>query len=285
MWLIKEEAYRSYNWVTYFQGLPAAAHAPFAGQWWFTDQYADGPRRMMDAFWAVPEWAPANESHLLGSSSVVTRIKYGKGSVTYATFDPQSNDVLRLDFVPGFVTADGKPMEKRNVLDQPGYTFDAATHVLRIRHDAAHEIDVQGDGGSAPAQMITFDDPHLPAGTVLKGEYPAGAVEWNKDEWKIGVPHGGFGTFNLTLNDRKAERADFRFYSPRYFVGLDVYNDGAQEATVTMRCPEMREVTFTIKPGELRRLRTGWPDASSRVDFTFKNGEGLIFDNLVYRLD
>ncbi len=286
----REEAYRSYNWVTYFQGLSAGAHAPFAGQWWFTDQYADGPRRMMDAFWAVPEWAPADESHLLGSSSVVTRIRYGKGSVTYATFDPQSSDVLRLDFVPEFVTADGKPLAKRdddelNDLDQPGYTFDASTHVLRIRHDTAREIDVQGTSGAAPAQTITFDDPHLPAGTVLKGEYPTGAVEWDPDEWKIGVPHGGFGTFNLTLNDRKADSAGFRFYWPRHFVGLDVYNDGPQEATITMRCPEMREVTFTIKPGELRRLRTGWPDPSSRVDFTFKKGEGLVFDNLAYRLD
>jgi len=210
--------------------------------------------------------------------------------VTYATFDPQSNDVLRLDFVPEFVTADGRPLknlnnDKHTDLDQPGYTFDASTHVLHIRHDTAREIDVQGSSGAPPAQMITFDDPHLPAGTVLNGEYPAGAVEWDSDQWKIGVPHGGFGTFNLTLNDRKSESAGFRFYWPRHFVGLDVYNDGAQEATVIMRCPEMREVTFTIKPGELRRLRTGWPDPSSRVDFTFKNGEGLIFDNLAYRLD
>jgi len=64
----KEEAYRTYNWVTYFQGLPGKAHAPFSDQWWFTDEFADGPRRMMDAFWAVPEWAPDDESHLLAGS-------------------------------------------------------------------------------------------------------------------------------------------------------------------------------------------------------------------------
>ena len=63
----KEEAFRSFNWVTYFQGMPAKAHTPFGNQWWFTDEFADGPRRLMDAFWAVPEWAPADESHLLGS--------------------------------------------------------------------------------------------------------------------------------------------------------------------------------------------------------------------------
>ncbi len=38
----KEAAYRTYNWVTYFPGLPGGAHAPFSTQWWFTDQFADG---------------------------------------------------------------------------------------------------------------------------------------------------------------------------------------------------------------------------------------------------
>ncbi len=51
---MKEQAFRSYNWVTYFQGLPGGAHAPFSDQWWFTDQFTDGPRRLMDAFWAFP---------------------------------------------------------------------------------------------------------------------------------------------------------------------------------------------------------------------------------------
>jgi hypothetical protein len=278
----RDAAFRSYNWVTYFQGLSYAAHAPFSTQWWFTDQYADGPRRLMDAFWAVPEWAPADESHLLGSSSVVTRISYGKGSVTYSTFDPESSDALRLDFVPDFVTANGKPLPRRKDLDQPGYTFDDATHVLRIRHEDARDIDIQGKGGSAPPHYITFDDPHLPAGTVLKGEYPSGVIDWGADAWRINVPEGGFGTFNLALTDAKAKTAEFRFYWPRIFVGVDVYNGGSADATVTIHSPEIREISFTIKPGQLQRLRTGWRDASSKVIFEFKNGEGLRFDNLAY---
>ena len=104
----KEEAFRSFNWVTYFQGMPADAHTPWGNQWWFTDEFSDGPRRLMDGFWAVPEWAPADESHLVGSSSVVTKIAYGKGSVTYSTFDPSSIDVLRLNFVPDAVSV-GRP--------------------------------------------------------------------------------------------------------------------------------------------------------------------------------
>jgi hypothetical protein len=112
----KDAAYRTYNWVTYYQGLPGDGHAPFSNQWWFTDEFADGPRRMMDAFWAVPEWAPQDESHLLGSLSVVTKIAYGAGSVTYSTFDTESTDVLRLDFVPESITAGGKPLARRKDL-------------------------------------------------------------------------------------------------------------------------------------------------------------------------
>ena len=293
----RDAAFRSYNWVTYFQGLSRDAHSPFSTQWWFTDEYADGPRRMMDAFWAVPEWAPADESHLLGSSSVVTKISYGKGSVTYSTFDPQSSDVLRLDFVPEFITANGRPLGRRKDLEQPGFTFDDSTRVLRIRHDDAREIDVQGQSGNAPPHYVSFDDPHLPAETVLQGEYPTGVIDWGAGAWRIHVPEGAFGTFNLALvhskaSDSKASGAQFRFCWPRVFVGLDAYNGGRSDATITIRSPtipsstvpspKMREISFTVKPGELQRLRTGWRDLSSSIIFELKDGEGLRFDNLAY---
>jgi hypothetical protein len=281
----RDAAFRSYNWVTYFQGLSYGAHAPFAAQWWFTDQFADGPRRLMDAFWAVPEWAPSDESHLLGSSSIVTKVTYGKGSVTYSTFDPDSSDVLRLDFAPEFVTAGGHPLTRRNNSDQPGYTFDEKTRVLRIRHEGARDISINGSGGNAPPLYVTFDDPHLPAGTRLDGQYPSGVIDWGSEQWRINVPEGAFGTFNLALTDPKAASAQFRFNSPRIFVGLDVYNGGASEATVTIHSPEYREISFTIKPGELRRLRTGWGDPSRSVTFDLKNGEGLRFDNIAYLVE
>jgi hypothetical protein len=278
----RDAAFRSYSWVTYFQGLSAGAHAPFSNQWWFTDEFSDGPRRLMDAFWAVPEWAPADESHLLGSSSVVTTIRYGKGSVTYSTFDPQSSDVLRLDFVPQFVTANGKALSRRKDLDQAGFVFDDATKVLRVRHDDARDIDIQGTGGNSPLQYVTFDDPHLPAGTVLKDEYPAGVIDWGTDQWRIHVPEGAFGTFNLSAVDAKAPTAQFHFYWPRVFAGMDVYNGGASDATVTIRSSETSAVSYVIRAGHLQQLRTGWRDASSNVIFEFKNGEALQFDNLAY---
>jgi hypothetical protein len=278
----KDAAYRTYNWVTYFQGLPAAAHAPYSTQWWFTDEFSDGPRRMMDAFWAVPEWAPADESHLLGSLSAVTKIAYGAGSVTYSTFDPDSTDVLRLDFVPDSVTVGGRPITRREDLDQEGYTFDDTTHALSIRHTTSRDIDIQGKSVLVPPSYITFDDPHLPARTPLVGQYPSGLIDWGKGEWHIGTPYGKFGTFTLLVADPASHHADFQFASPHIFAGIDVYNDGDTDATLTIRSPELRELSFTIKPKELRRLRTAWRDPSSQVSFNFSNAALLRFDNLAY---
>jgi hypothetical protein len=278
----KEAAYRTYNWVTYFQGLPGAAHAPFSTQWWFTDEFSDGPRRMMDAFWAVPEWAPADESHLLGSLSAVTKIAYGDCSVTYSTFDAESTDVLRLDFVPDSITVGGKAIGRRKDLAQEGYTFDDTTHTLSIRHTSSRDVDIEGKSGRVPPSYITFDDPHLPAGTPLLGQYPSGVIDWGKGDWQIGTPYGKFATFTLALADPKARQAGFRFYTPHIFAGVDVYNDGDRDATVTIRSPEIREMSFTIKPKELRRVRTGWRDPSSQVSFDFANGQALRFDNLAF---
>jgi hypothetical protein len=274
----KDSAYRTYNWVTYWQGLPGKAHAPFSDQWWFTDQFADGPRRMMDAFWAVPEWAPADESHLVGSMSVVTKMAYGAGSVTYSTFDAVSTDVLRLNFVPETVSVGGRAIARRVDLQREGYTFDEASRVLRILHTSGRDVDVEGKG-DAPARLITFDDPHGMAGTKLVGEYPSGVVDWGAGGWEIGAPFGKFGTFNLKL---VGESGEFKFYAPRIFAGIDVYNDGDRDATVTVHSPETREVSFTIEAKELRRLRTGWREASSKVVVTAENGGGLRFDNLAW---
>jgi hypothetical protein len=101
-------------------------------------------------------------------------------------------------------------------------------------------------------------------------------------EWKIGTPFGKFGTFTLIRSNPEAKTKEFNFYAPRVFVGVDVYNDGDSDATLTVRSPEIREVSYTIKPRELRRLRTGWRDTSSKVIFVFTNGQALRFDNLAY---
>jgi hypothetical protein len=112
-------------------------------------------RRLMDGFWAVPEWAPADESHLLGSHSVVNKVAYGKGSVTYSTFDDSSTEVLRLLFAPESVSAGGRKLARRGDLKQEGYTFDDATRVIRIRHDHSRDVDIQGTLPGVHALILT----------------------------------------------------------------------------------------------------------------------------------
>ena len=277
----KEQAYRSFNWVTYFQGLPGKAHAPFSDQWWFTDEFTDGPRRLMDAFWAVPEWAPKNESHLLGSTSVITNISYTADTIDYSTFDRESTDVLRVDFDVIKVSAGGRLLkkEKRSDLSHEGFVFDPATRVLRIHHRQSGTVHVEGTGGSATPLLVTFDDPHQPAGTTLKGEYPSGVVNWEGDSWVIHVPSGKLGTFNLAL---AKPFAAFQLRSPHVFAGIDVYNAGANEATLHLRCPEIGEITTVVNPGAITRLRTGWRSYCSSITFTTSAAAQLQFDNFAY---
>jgi hypothetical protein len=154
--------------------------------------------------------------------------------------------------------------------------------VLYIHHITSRDVDIHGKSDQAPPSYITFDDPHLPAGTTLVGQYPSGVVDWGSSEWKIGTPYGKFGTFNLLLSDPNASRAEFRFYAPRIFAGIDVYNGGDRDSTVTFRSPGVREASFTIKPRELRRVRTGWLEAIPAVSLQLTNGQSLRFDNLAY---
>jgi hypothetical protein len=89
----------------------------------------------------------------------------------------------------------------------------------------------------------------------------------------------------LALADGKHEHAHFRFDSLRILDGFDVYNNGKEDATVTLRCPELREVSYTVKPGELKHVRTSWVDRSSLVTFDFEHGDGLLFDNFAWRME
>jgi hypothetical protein len=72
-----------------------------------------------------------------------------------------------------------------------------------------------------------------------------------------------------------------KFSSPRIFVGIDVCNEDAEDAAITIRSPEQQQ-TVTLHAGELRRIRTRWIKPSLTVEFEFHNPGGLRFDNLAY---
>jgi hypothetical protein len=126
---------------------------------WFTDGYGDYIRHFMRALGAVPEWAPRSGSHLTRFTSIVTSITYAPGDIAYTTADPDGVEVLKVDFLPRAVTANAAPLAPRSDLAAPGWTFDAANGVLRVRHAGGASIRVTGRPRAAdvtaPAVQLT----------------------------------------------------------------------------------------------------------------------------------
>jgi hypothetical protein len=282
----REQAFRSYNWVTYQQGFPPKGSTPWGqGQWWFTDEFADGPRRMMDGLWAVPEWAPAAESHFLGTTSVVKNISYGRGSVTYSTFDAAASDVLRLNFTPALVLADGHALSPGNDESVDGYSFNTTTHVLRIHRTNAYNVSIEGSGGTDPTQTVDLENSRVPAGTILRGSFPAGVIDWGMGMWRIGAPIGRLSKFNLGVADAKADRATFSFVSPRVLAGMTVFNDSPADRTLKIDSPPNVPVTVTVAAGQLQRVLTRWNADTSRISLEAMNGttlDGWKFNDIRY---
>jgi hypothetical protein len=173
-------------------------------------------------------------------------------------------------------------LSSRHDLEQEGFVFDPNSRTLYVRHTNAKDIDIRGRGGHPALSYVTFDDPHLAAGTRLANPYPVRLMNWDPGNWQIGVPQGKFGTFTLLLADKNTAHAVLHFNGAQIFAGLDVYNAAESDATITFRAAELAEKKVTIKPKELQRIRTDWREAKPDVSLDVLNGEGLIFDNLAY---
>ena len=69
-------------------------------------------KHFFDGIAALPEWAPADENHLLKSSSVVQNISYEPTQISYKTFLPAAKEILRLTKMPKQILVDGKPLKR-----------------------------------------------------------------------------------------------------------------------------------------------------------------------------
>ncbi|HXH48412.1 MAG TPA: hypothetical protein VNM47_03490 [Terriglobia bacterium] len=146
----KHDAFRSLNYSTYFaasDGRISCCGEGFGGQYWFSDGYSDYLRHFIWAMGAVPEWAPKHQNHLLRSSSVVKKVTYGAHRVEYKTFEAAADEVLRLNFRPGKVTAGGVTLTEQRSLDKDGYVVQplpGGDYILRVRHSLSAEVVIQG---------------------------------------------------------------------------------------------------------------------------------------------
>jgi hypothetical protein len=139
----KEQAYRFFNFATYmtYENGVVAVGPSWLGSW-FSDGYGDYIRHFMEGLGAVPEWAPADEDHLLRSSSVVQKILYQPKKIEYKTYDEDATEVLRITAKPKNVTVNGKSISERKNLEADGWTWEALDKggVLEIRHNTGNEI-------------------------------------------------------------------------------------------------------------------------------------------------
>jgi hypothetical protein len=144
----REDAYRSLNYATYFvesSGKINCCGASVENGYWFEDGYADAGRSFSWAMGAVPEFAPIGQDHLLRSTSVVQKVKYGHQSVEYQTFDKSATEVFRLSFKPAHIAAGSTPLAERSDLTQDGYTIrplSEGDYELRVRHNGSNEVRV-----------------------------------------------------------------------------------------------------------------------------------------------
>jgi hypothetical protein len=149
----KATAYRAFNWSTYMtRPSGVVIDGPDVdenGTEWFTDGYGDSIRYYLGGMGAVPAWAPNGQNHVVDSTSVITGISYLPAQITYRTFDNSGTETIKLAEVPTTVTVDGVLARHRGDLGGPGWTYNAATHVLRVRHTSGRDIQVSTGLASA----------------------------------------------------------------------------------------------------------------------------------------
>lgn len=139
----KEEAYRHFNWATYSctdTGVVSVGPR-WTGTWW-SDGYGDYIRHFMEGLAAIPEWAPADENHLLRSSSVVQQIQYEQNLISYRTYDAEGIERFRLVARPKTVETRGKNLSERKDLQSPGWTWKPLVQggVLEIHRSGSKEV-------------------------------------------------------------------------------------------------------------------------------------------------
>jgi hypothetical protein len=141
----QEKAFRSFNWATYMCRDNGVVNVgPKDTHVWFTDGYGDYIRHFIAGMAAVPAWAPDGQNHLLRSSSIATSVSYAAGEVDYLAADASGQEVLKLAFTPSQLWMDGVLTAPQTDPSVQGWSFDAASRVLRVTRTGASSIRVTG---------------------------------------------------------------------------------------------------------------------------------------------
>lgn len=132
----KENAIRMLNWATYMVN-SAGKNQYLNDDHWLSDGYGDYVRHYLNAFAALPELAPADEDHILSSTSVVQMVQYPHSpykrpdhsekpsalKIHYKTYHSKGVELLRLIEKPSKILLNGQLSEEQLVEGQEGFQW------------------------------------------------------------------------------------------------------------------------------------------------------------------
>ncbi|MFO1477764.1 MAG: malectin domain-containing carbohydrate-binding protein [Verrucomicrobiota bacterium] len=161
--------------------------------------------------WLPESFAPNRENHIVRSTSVIKDVRYEPGSIRYSTFDAPSGaqEVLRLAFHPGSVTANGATLPERRDLDAVGFTVKPLSNgdcIVVIRHDGKTQVQIEGADPQKAADDLAFEcsgdwitekHPEAFQGSVRTANKPGAAAVFRFDGNRVALlgevaPDGGW---------------------------------------------------------------------------------------------
>jgi len=157
-----KNAVRQLSWATYMVDDDGKNCYP-RDEVWMTDGYGDYVRHFLRSMAFLPELAPSDQDHLLGSTSVIQLMEYPpainkfyggnvpiekvkKTLVHYRTFDSKSTEMLRMSQKPFAVYVNNTPISETDSPTDEGWNWKALEKggLLTIRHINGNEIAVFG---------------------------------------------------------------------------------------------------------------------------------------------
>ena len=279
----KDTAFRSLNWATYMAestGIVIEGPGKHAANsnLWYTDGYGDYVRHFLVSMGSVPEWAPAQENHLLRSSSVVQSISYLPGEINYRTFDGNATEVLRINFTPQTVTADGVVLVQRSDPSQAGWTFDAAQGVLRIHREGGNAVRITSSGvvtyplvvSAVNGQVTKAPDQASYAGGTTVTLTATANTGYQFSSWS-GDLTGTANPATIVMDGAKAVTANF---VPAVLTNAPPMVNAGADQTITLPVNSVAlngVVTDDALPNPPGALTIGWTRVSGPGTVVFSN--------------
>lgn len=145
----KAENVRRLSWATYMVDADGK-NRYLQDDVWMTDGYGDFVRHYLRAMAASPDLVPADQDHILRSTSVVSRIRYEPQQIQYRTFEAPATEVIHLAAKPKALTAGDKQdvalKEGADLKQEEGWTWqpmDGKRGLLRVRHNSKVHVTIK----------------------------------------------------------------------------------------------------------------------------------------------